>query len=39
MWINGDKSLAKVRYGGASKSVILFFGPKQQNINVSGSKV
>ena len=26
-------------YGGASKSLIPFFGPKQHNINASGSKL
>ena len=48
MLINGDHSLAKVRYGGASKSLILFVcvwgggggGPKQHTqYNASGSKL
>ena len=39
MLINGNHSLAKVRQSVASKLLILLFGPKQHNINASGSKL
>ena len=39
MLINGCHFLGKTRKIVASKSLILFFGPKQHKINASGSKL
>ena len=39
MLINGCHFLGKTRQNVDSKSLILFFGPKQHKINASGSKL
>ena len=39
MLINGCHKLGKTHQSVAAKSLILFFGPKQHNINASGSKL